>query len=254
MLSTNFLNEPSRKGGWQPELCRVRRAAVGFTLIELLVVIAIIAILAGMLLPALARAKETAKRISCTNNIRQLGLSLIMYAGDNDGAFPPRSDGATPRWPAQLSDYFKDIRLLRCPSDGPNPNPGLTTGTTADSMPRSYIINGWNDYFEATMTNFSMGAIAGKSMVETGIKLPSDTILFGEKETSSPHYYMDFREGTGNDFTELEQGRHGGVGGKGGEGSDCAFADGSARLMLYGRMLSPQNLWAVTDRWRNTTP
>ena len=249
----NFLKKSSRSHGRSPQSRHAGQAAAGFTLIELLVVIAIIAILAGMLLPALARAKETAKRIACTNNIRQLGLSLIMYGGDAEGYFPPRSDGSTPRWPAQLAEHFKDVRLLRCPSDGPNPNSGLASGTTADAMPRSFMINGWNDYFEATMTNFSMGAITGKSMAESGIKLPSDTIMFGEKETTSPHYYMDFRENEGNDLTEVEQGRHGGVGGKGGTGSDFAFADGSARLLPYGRMQSPQNLWAITDKWRYWT-
>ncbi|MFN7141243.1 MAG: type II secretion system protein, partial [Limisphaerales bacterium] len=77
-----------------------RQKPAGFTLVELLVVIAIIAILAGMLLPALSRAKEAGKKISCLNNLRQLGLSTSMYTDENEGFLPPRSHPN--RWPNRL--------------------------------------------------------------------------------------------------------------------------------------------------------
>lgn len=124
----------------------------GFTLIELLVVIAIIAILAAILFPVFAQAREKARSTSCLSNMKQIGLAFIMYSADHDGCFPSVYDdnlgypAGRIIWADKVSPYVKSRSLFACPG-GPN------------EVNMNPIAGGWPDNLQGT--RYSMNMVHG---------------------------------------------------------------------------------------------
>ena len=113
-----------------------RKATKAFTLIELLVVVAIIAILAAILFPVFARARENARRSSCQSNLKQIGLGVIQYTQDYDEKFPiyhgGNSGGAQDGFFAIIQPYLKSTQIYQCPSETFPANSDPTTNGYTD--------------------------------------------------------------------------------------------------------------------------
>jgi prepilin-type N-terminal cleavage/methylation domain-containing protein/prepilin-type processing-associated H-X9-DG protein len=117
----------------------------GFTLIELLVVIAIIAILASILFPVFARARENARRSSCQSNVKQIMLGVMQYTQDYDEKYPPSYTYTGPSivgvWYTYVQPYVKSTQIFKCPSDSNTAIAGLSTLVVPDGFAVSYAAN-----------------------------------------------------------------------------------------------------------------
>ena len=146
-------------------------ARSGFTLIELLVVIAIIAILAAILFPVFARARENARRSSCSSNMKQIALGVKQYVQDYDERFPPEGAGAVanPGWAVSVQPYLKSEQIFQCPSETEGAPSSATYPTIAERG--ATPATGFSDYY----VNFN---VANGS--EAQISYASNVVLHGE--------------------------------------------------------------------------
>lgn len=228
----------------------MRRLPKGFTLIELLVVIAIIAILAAILFPVFAKARDRAKATTCINNEKQIGLALTQYATDYGDIYPPErilTNGnwvlGSPTWKDALDPLIKSKDVWICPSNqfiwAPTGAAGKGKGDECGRFPRSYAYNGDIFYVNTTFQNRGVPLSAFKS--------PAGTILFVESRS----IYSDLRAYSGDQAfanwirptvpglksTSSGFNSHNGM-------INFIFADTHVQALKLARTFVPQQMWS----------
>ncbi len=223
-----------------------------FTLIELLVVIAIIAILAAILFPVFARARENARRSSCQSNLKQIGLGVMQYVQDYDETYPLNEQntgltlyisgwGGYSTWMYSTHPYVKSVQIYKCPS-GATPTNDATFGLSYNGTRIDFP--GMNNY--GANENVISGTPIKVAQIQSAALVPMIADCTGPVTGGAPNRIMNANyigpnpwhnpPGTVNETTARHLG-----------GSNIAYADGHVKFMQQGPMTAATFSLAATQ-------
>jgi len=214
------------------------RSTRGFTLIELLVVIAIIAILAAILFPVFARAREKARQASCQSNLKQIGVGFMSYCQDYDerlipGALAdaPASSGCTYMcWSRRVQPYVKNVQLLICPSDD---SPTTTTASGYYQNPKSYAAN---YTFHPVGSSFALAQVLKPAEAVSVVDSCTGYPGIHDDDVWSSTYWPDSCNASASRIGPWHN-----------QQSNVLFQDGHVKSMNAPDTTAPRHMWLNTD-------